>query len=119
MKKIVYKTTDEYVANQPYDLQVILQKVRETIKKAAPKAVEKIAYGMPCFYQGENLVYFAATKTYIGFYPTSSGVTAFEERLKIYNPSKGTIRFPINKEIPYNLITEITKFRVNEVVNRK
>lgn len=112
--KEVKKNIDEYILSQPSDIQEILQKIRSTICKAAPKATEKISYGMPCFWQGENLVYFAAAKTHIGFYPTSEGVSAFADELAKYNPTKGTIRFPLNKEIPYDLITKITKHRVKQ-----
>lgn len=110
-----YANISEYISNYPKDAQAILKKIRATVKKAAPKATETIKYGIPTFYQGENLVHFAAYKTHIGFYPTSTGITHFKKELAAYNTSKGTVQFPIDeKKIPYSLITKIVKFRVKE-----
>lgn len=116
--KEINKNIDEYISHCPVEIQAILQKIRSIIKAAAPKATEKISYGMPCFWQKENLVYFAAMKTHIGFYPTSEGVAAFADRLAKYKTSKGTVQFPLSGDIPYSLIAEITRFRVNQAENR-
>jgi len=114
------KNIDSYVKSFPDDIQIILGKVRETIKKAAPKAGETISYGIPTFdLNGCHLVHFAGYKHHIGFYPTSSGISAFKKEVSKYKYSKGTVQFPINKPIPLTLITKMTKFRVNESVTLK
>ncbi|MDB5204346.1 MAG: hypothetical protein JWP09_374 [Candidatus Taylorbacteria bacterium] len=110
-----YKDINTYIKTFPNDIQIILKKMREVIKKAAPKATETISYGIPTFdFNGHHLVHFAAYKTHIGFYPTSSGVAAFKKEILKYDFSKGTIQFPINGPIPFTLITKIVKFRVKE-----
>ncbi len=113
------KTIDEYIARYPENIREILVKVRKTIKEAAPEAAETISYSMPAFRLNGVLVYFAAFKDHIGFFPTASGVKAFEKDLSGYNISKGTIRFPLDKPIPYDLITKIVRFRVKEVSEQK
>ncbi|GHN01893.1 hypothetical protein WSM22_33820 [Cytophagales bacterium WSM2-2] len=110
----VPKTIDEYIAGFPADVQKIMEKLRATIKKAAPGAEEIISYQMPAFNLHGNLVYFGGWKTHIGFYPTSSVTRVFKKELSGYEGSKGTIKFPLDKPIPYGLISEIVKFRVKE-----
>lgn len=107
-----YTTIDEYIELFPEETRKVLRKVREVIRKAAPEAIEKIGYGIPTFVLGGNLVHFAAYKNHIGFYPGAVGIDAFKEELSSFEGSKGTIRFPLNKPIPYDLIERITKFRV-------
>jgi uncharacterized protein YdhG (YjbR/CyaY superfamily) len=107
-------TIDAYIAVCPADIRKTLIELRDTIKKAAPMAEEKISYQMPAFFQKGVLVYFAAQKNHIGFYPTSSGVEAFKEELSEYPTSKGVIRFPYGKPLPLKLISEIVRFRVIE-----
>lgn len=109
-----YPDIDTYIKDFPADKQKLLLTMRTTIQKAAPKAVEKISYGMPCFFYRGNLVYFAAMKNHIGFYPSSSGVANFQDELKAYHTSKGAIQFPLDKPLPLKLITMIVKFRVLE-----
>lgn len=113
-KKIGYSTIDEYIASFPAETQTLLQAIRQVIKDAAPTATEKISYQMPTFYLNGNLVHFAAWKTHIGFYPTSSGTAIFKEDLADYEYSKGTIKFPIAKPLPLELISRIVRFRVEE-----
>lgn len=108
-------TIDEYIARYPEDKQIILAKIRKTIRKAAPKAAEKISYRMPTFHQKQNLVHFAVMKNHIGFYPGAEGVAAFSNELAGYKTSKGAIQFPFSKPIPYDLIEKITAFRVRQV----
>lgn len=108
------KTIDEYIASFPLDIQEKLNKIRKTIKDAAPEATEKISYMLPTFYLKRNLVHFAAFKNHIGFYPAPSGVENFKDELTGYKTSKGAIQFPLDKEIPYDLISRIVKFRVKE-----
>jgi uncharacterized protein YdhG (YjbR/CyaY superfamily) len=114
MRMAVVHTIDEYIAQYQAPVRGILQKIRETIQSAAPMATEKISYGIPTFFEGENLVHFAAAKRHIGFYPTPSGIGAFAGRLTDYHTSKGAVQFPLDQPIPYGLISEITAFRVNE-----
>jgi len=108
------KTIDEYITGFPKEVQAILKKVRATIHKAAPKAEETINYGIPTFQLNGNLVHFAAFKSHIGFYPTPSGIKNFKKKLSIYEGAKGSVKFPLDKPIPYALITEIVQFRVKE-----
>ena len=119
MDKQQYKTIDEYIAASPEEIQVALQKLRRVIQAAAPEAQEVISYSMPAFKQNGILVYFAAFKNHIGFFPTSSGVSAFKKELAAYETSKGTVRFPLDKPIPYELVARIVKFRVQENINKK
>jgi uncharacterized protein YdhG (YjbR/CyaY superfamily) len=107
---------DEYILSFPPKIQKILQRLRRVIKKAAPGAEEKISYQMPAFAQHGNLVYFAAWKSHIGFYPTSSGIAAFKRELSKHKVAKGSVQFPIEKPLPYGLISRIVKFRVAENV---
>jgi uncharacterized protein YdhG (YjbR/CyaY superfamily) len=109
-----FKTTDEYIASFPQNVQVALQQTRQAIKDAAPKAQEVISYNMPAFKQNGVLVWFAAFKNHIGFFPKVSALEAFKEKVSGYQTSKGTIRFPLDKPIPVELVKEIVKFRVKE-----
>lgn len=108
------KTIDEFIASYPADVQAVLQKIRATIQKAAPKAKETINYGIPTFTLEGNLVHFSAFKAHIGFYPTPSGIEKFKQELSAYELAKGSVKFPLDKPIPYALITKIVKFRVKE-----
>jgi uncharacterized protein YdhG (YjbR/CyaY superfamily) len=109
---------DEYIENFPSEVQSRLEEIRDIIRKSAPEAVEKISYGMPAFEQKGILVYFAAHKNHIGFYPTSSPIKVFKEELKEYQWSKGAIRFPMDKPFPLDLISRIVTFRVNENIEK-
>lgn len=106
------KDIDDYIAGFPPDVQAILQKIRATIKAAAPEAQETISYGMPTFLLNGYLVYFAAYKKHIGFYPAPIGVERFKDKIAEYESGKGTLQFPLNRPIPYGLISEIVLFRV-------
>ena len=114
-----YKTIDEYIATFPKDIQTTLEKLRQAIRESAPNAKEAISYQMPAFKLNGNLVYFAAFKNHIGFFPTSSAIEAFKEKLSPYELSKGTVRFPVNEPIPFDLIKEMVKFRVRENLGKK
>lgn len=107
-------TIDEYISGFPAEIQKILTKVRKTVRQAAPEAVESISYRMPTFRLNGNLVHFAAFKNHLGFYPTPSGTETFERQLAHYKHGKGSIRFPFDQSIPYDLIAEIVRFRVQE-----
>lgn len=114
----VPKTIDEYIAGFPHEIQEILEKMRKTIATAAPQAEEAIKYQMPTFTLKGNLVHFAAFKKHIGLYPTPTATVKFRKELSIYEGGKGSIRFPLDKPIPYSLITKIVKFRVKENLER-
>ncbi len=105
---------DDYIASFPQEVQVILEKLRQTIRQAASDATEKISYQMPTFYLNGNLVHFAAYKNHIGFYPAPSGIVAFQDELKKYKTSKGAIQFPIDEALPLALVKKIVAFRVQE-----
>ena len=105
-------TIDEYISAQNQELRPILEKIRKTIKKAAPASTEKISYNMPTFWQGENLIHFAVFKNHIGIYPGDLNRLPFKQKLSGYKTTKGAIQFPLDKPIDYDLIAEITKFRV-------
>ena len=111
-------TIDAYIAGFPNDVQVILKKIRMTVRKAAPDAEEKISYQMPTFTLNGNLVHFAAFKNHIGFYPTPTGTEKFQKELSAYKGAKGSVRFPLDKPIPFGLITKIVKFRAKENLAR-
>lgn len=104
-----YKTVDEYITQFPQEQQAVLAKMRQTIQAAAPDATEKISYGIPTFVYKGNLVHFAAYDNHYAFYPGSFGIAEFKEELQPYSTSKGTIRFDVDKPVPYDLITKITK----------
>ncbi len=108
------KTIDEYIAGFPPDVQEILEKIRLTIRKAAPDAEEAISYQMPTFKLKGNLVHFAAFKSHIGFYPVPTGIEKFKKELARYEQGKGSVQFPLDQPIPYDLISRIVKFRVKE-----
>ncbi len=113
--KNIINTIDEYIGSFPDDIQIILEKIRQTIKEAAPDAEEAISYAIPMFkLNGKNLVHFAAFKNHIGFYATPTGHKAFVKELLVYKQGKGSVQFPIDKPIPLNLITQIIKYRVKE-----
>ena len=113
-KEIV--TIDDYIQLQEKEKQEGLAKIRAIIKKAAPKATEVISYSMPAFKQHGILVYFAASKTHYGFYPTARPIEVFKKQLdeKGYTYSKGAIQFPIDKPFPTKLIQDIVKFRIKD-----
>ena len=113
-KRTVARNIDEYIASCPADVRATLEALRATIKKAAPQAEEKISYQMPAFYLKGNLVYFAAFKEHISFFPTSSATAKFKKELSKYDGSKGTVRFPLGTKIPFGLISKIVRFRVKE-----
>ena len=117
-KQTAPQNVEEYIAGFPKDVQKILEKIRSTIRKAAPDAEETIKYRMPTFILKGNLVHFAAFKEHIGFYPIPTGIEAFANELSGYEGGKGSVRFPLDKPIPFRLISKIVKFRVKENLER-
>jgi uncharacterized protein YdhG (YjbR/CyaY superfamily) len=104
---------DEYISGFPEDVQKILQKIRHAIRKAAPRTTEAISYQIPTFkLNGKNLIHFAAFKKHIGMYPAPRGVAEFEQELAEYEGGKGTVQFPLDRPIPYKLITRIVKYKL-------
>jgi len=114
-----FKTIDEYIKTFPEEVQAILEKMRQTIRKAAPEAEEAISYQIPTFKLNGNLVHFAAFKNHISFFPTARGVEKFKKELSQYVGSKGTVRFPLDKPIPYDLVREVTMFRRKENLKKQ
>jgi uncharacterized protein YdhG (YjbR/CyaY superfamily) len=112
--KITFNSIDEYILQFSQEVQEILKTLRSVIKDSAPDAKEKISYQMPTFDLHGNLVHFAAYKNHIGFYPAPSGIEEFKDELSIYKGAKGSVQFPIEKPLPYELISKIVKFRVAE-----
>jgi len=113
-EKRTFQTIDEYIEGFPPETRDLLQKLRKVIREAAPQASEAISYQMPTFRLNGNLVHFAAFQNHIGFYPTPSGIEKFQAQLSSYKNAKGSVQFPITKPLPYDLIAEIVKFRVEE-----
>ena len=114
-----FKTTDEYIYSLPADVQRILNELRRTIREAAPEADETINYQIPTFTLNGNLVHFAAFENHIGFYPTPSGMEAFEKELSRYKRAKGSVQFPIDEPLPMPLIRRIVEYRVKENREKK
>ena len=112
------KSIDQYIAGYPPDVQAILEKIRLTIRKVAPDAQETIKYQLPTLTLKGNLVHFGAFQKHIGFYPTPTGTAKFKKELSVYEGAKGSIRFPLDRPIPYALIRKIVKFRVKENLER-
>ena len=111
------KDIDEYIKDFPTETQKLLKQIRATIRKASPKAVEMISYGIPAFKLNEkSLIYFAGFKNHIGLYPAPRGKEEFKKELSAYKGGKGTVQFPLDKPMPLNLITRIVKFKANEIL---
>lgn len=113
-------TIDEYIAEFPPETQAVLTELRELIHSLAPDAVETISYAIPTFdLKGKHLVHFAGYQHHVGLYPTPSGMVAFEEELQPYRSGKGSAQFPLDKQLPKDLIKRIVEFRVDEVMRAK
>lgn len=114
-----FQNIDEYISIQTPEVQILLEQMRQTIKNAAPEAEEVISYNMPAFKYHGMLVYFAAYKNHIGFYATPTGHSEFKEELSVYKQGKGSVQFPLNQDLPLELISRIVKFRVEENLKKK
>jgi uncharacterized protein YdhG (YjbR/CyaY superfamily) len=113
MKTTKAKDVDQYIAGFPKEVQKVLEQVRETIRKAAPKAEETISYAIPAYtIHGAYLVYFAGFKNHIGFYPAAIGVDSFKKELSAYKTGRGSVQFPLDKPMPLSLITKMVKYRI-------
>jgi len=111
-------TIDAYIASCPRDVQPILEEIRKTIRKAAPEAEETVKYQIPTFTLKGNLISFAAYKRHIGLYPAPEGDAEFNHRLAVYKTEKSTLRFPLDRPVPYDLISEIVRYRVSDNLKR-
>jgi uncharacterized protein YdhG (YjbR/CyaY superfamily) len=111
-----FKSVNDYIATFPENVQYILESVRKAIREVVPEAEETISYQMPAIKLNGLLVWYAAYKNHIGFYPRVSAIVAFKDKLSRYKVSKGTIQFPLNEPIPFDLIKEMVRFRVKEDV---
>jgi|SRR5579859_272643 len=110
-----FATIDEYIRIFPQDIQAILEKVRQSIRKAAPDVVETISYGMPTFdLNGKHLVFFAGWKHHISLYPIPAGDEAFQEKIAPYKRVRSTLRFPLSKPVPYDLVEQIVSLLILE-----
>jgi uncharacterized protein YdhG (YjbR/CyaY superfamily) len=110
---------DAYIAGFPSPVRARLEDMRATIRRAAPGATERMAYGIPTFHLNGNLVHFAAFERHLGFYPTPSGIAAFREPLARYKSAKGSVQFPHDEPLPLDLVAEIVKFRVAEMTEER
>lgn len=117
-EKAKIATVDDYIAQFPPDVQLIMEKIRAVIHDAAPGVVEKISYQMPAFTLKSTLVWFGGHAHHIGFYPTGEGIAAFQEELSAYKSSKGAVQFPLDQPIPYDLIRRIVQHRVAQVAKK-
>jgi uncharacterized protein YdhG (YjbR/CyaY superfamily) len=113
-----YRDIDDYIASAPEVVRPVLEKIRQVIKAAAPEAREAISYSMPAFKLNGVLVYFAAFKDHIGFFPTAKGVSYFKKELEPYDTSKGTVRFLLDKPVPYGLLRKIVRRRVKQNLDK-
>jgi uncharacterized protein YdhG (YjbR/CyaY superfamily) len=116
--RIKFSNIDDYIASFPPETRIILNRLRETIRKAAPEAKETINYGIPTFTLKGNLVHFAGFKNHIGFYPTPSGIEAFKKELSVYEGAKGSVKFPVSEILPFDLVGRIVEFRVKESLEK-
>ena len=115
-----FETIDEYIESFPENVQSVLEKLRATVKEAAPEAVESISYDMPTFkLNGERLTYFSAWKNHVGLYSIPEGNEAFRKELSPYAGEKGSLRFPLDKPIPYDLVKKIVMLRMKEIRQKK
>lgn len=106
---------DQYISQFPEEVQEILKKIRSLILECAPDAIELMNYGMPGYKLNKKpLVYFAGYKNHLGFYATPSGHSHFQQKLSRYKQGKGSVQFPLNEEMPYDLIEEMVRYRVAE-----
>ena len=105
-------SVDAYIKGFPAATRALLTTLRQTIRQAAPDAEECIAYDMPAYKQGGALVYFAGYAKHVGFYPTGTGIKAFEAELSPYNWSKGAVQFPLDEPLPTDLVTRMVQFKV-------
>jgi uncharacterized protein YdhG (YjbR/CyaY superfamily) len=118
-KNVKPVTIDDYIAQFPENVQQILVKLRAVIQEAAPQAVEKISYAMPAYFLNGGLIWFGAYQHHIGIYPKTGAMLAAIEELSAYNGTKGSVHFPLDQPMPYELIRKIVQVRIAENLNQK
>jgi len=116
MKRRTPRDVDDYIAGFPEDVREVLEKLRATIREAAPRAEEAIKYQIPTFTLNGNLVHFAAFARHVGFYPTPDAIVAFKDELSRYPSAKGSVQFPLDRPIPFGLVKRIVRFRVKQAL---
>jgi uncharacterized protein YdhG (YjbR/CyaY superfamily) len=116
--KTGFESVDDYIEIQPAETKTLLETIRKTIKETAPQAEECISYQMPAYKLKGPIVYFSAYKNHIGFYPTSTGIKAFQKEIDGYKNSKGAVQFPLDQPIPHDLIRKMVLFKVDENLNK-
>ena len=115
-----FTTIDGYISTFPADIQAILENVRQAIQKAAPEAAETISYGIPTFnLNGKHLVFFAGWKHHVSLYPLPAGDEAFQQEISHYKRAKGSIQFPLDKPIPYDLVEQIVTLLIKENLDKE
>ena len=119
MTKTAAKTVDDYIAGYPREVQQLLRSMRQAIRKAAPKAEETISYKIPAFRLNGMLVWFAAFRNHIGFYPGAEAMKVFKNELSAYKSAKGSVQFPFDQPLPLALVGRIVKFRVKQNLKKK
>ena len=119
MKSKTPKCVDDYIEGYPKEIQQLLKKLRSTVKKAAPKAEERISYGMPGYFSGGMLVYFAAFKRHIGFYPGALAMKTFKKEFSDYKQAVGSVQFPFDEPLPLALVSKVVKFRLKQNLLKK
>ncbi|MDF9842321.1 MULTISPECIES: DUF1801 domain-containing protein [unclassified Paenibacillus] len=117
-EKATFENIDDYIGQAAPEVRELLQEIRKVIHEAVPEATEKISYQMPTFDLHGNLVHFAAFKKHIGFYPAPRGIEAFKDELSVYKGAKGSVQFPLDQPMPYDLISRIVKFRAAENIEK-
>ncbi len=111
-----FTTIDEYIESFPENTRLLLEKIRETVRKAAPDAVESISYEIPTFkLNGKRLVYFGGWKDHVGFYSIPRGDPVFRKQVAPFETDKGALKFPIDKPFPYDLLKKLVRFRIEEI----
>lgn len=118
MARPVFESVDAYVSSFPPATQRVLEEFRQVIRAEAPAAEERMSYGMPAYFQAGPLVYFAGYTKHIGFYPTASGITAFQHELSSFKTSKGAVQFPLGTVTPWDLIRRMVRYRLAENLER-
>jgi uncharacterized protein YdhG (YjbR/CyaY superfamily) len=118
MSRKTPKDIDDYISRYPAEVQQLLQKMRVAIQQAAPKATETISYSIPAFRLEGILVWFAAFKNHIGFYPRTDAIKVFKKELSAYKGAKGSVQFPFDQPLPLALVNRIVKFRVKQNLSR-
>lgn len=124
-KPSISEEIDAYIAGQPKEIQPLLSDMRKTIHTAAPEIVEKISWGMPTFWQGQNIAHFAVFKKHVGFYPGGEATGEFKNRLSGYKTSKGAVQFPLKQQengeyepFDYELISDIIKWNISRIPHK-